>query len=745
MTKRKLALAVALAALGTSTVWPGGASAAEKTGAHDAGTGSVDTYELEPVDVTGARMDDGKNLTSSTGGTGFLGTKDVMDVPFTQTNITNKAITQYGDASEPLTSALLMSPSVRTSSSTMYNDFSIRGFQMNAYQFKVNGVPGMFSQTNMPSNFVDRMEVVSGPAIGIHGSTNSESAGGSVNLVTKRAEYGKERLTYTETIGSGGALGEIVDIGRRFGKSEAWGLRINAENIQGKTAVDGEKLTTRDFYVNLDHAGRRSTTNLFAGYRYTKNEGGQRYFDFSGTGANRYTGDRLPSAPSGRRNYSFPGQYIAVKTWTAVLNHEQKLGDTWKAFFNAGYSRNYGSGYVMTASSKVFVRNEAGDFANTLWTRSYGIRNVYAQLGVRGTLRIGDVKNDVVLALDRDWYHAYWGYERNGQYGNDVPNFGSVEGSLRDGVRSVIWNYMPASVHGAIKSGVTTYSGISLTDTIEYKKIAVLLGVHHHSVKATSYSYKTGYDRSRGTTVGSSANSPTYGIVYRPMGDLSIYANHSQSFDKGSVVGDGKMNTGAMLAPAQTKQDEIGVKYRKHGILAGLSVFRIEQDRTMDVRYAGDPRDTTVMEGKNKFRGVELSVSGQIAPKWTLTGGLMRLSTEQKTSTVYNGKDIAGIAGWSGMLAVEYAPDTQLTAFARAIYSGAAPIYTSDARKLDVPSYVTCDLGVTYKTKFGAVPAALSLTCYNLFDKRYWMSRPTYNFGIQGYPRSLVLSMTMDI
>ena len=37
MTKRKLALAVALAALGTSTVWMSGVSAAEKTDAHGGG------------------------------------------------------------------------------------------------------------------------------------------------------------------------------------------------------------------------------------------------------------------------------------------------------------------------------------------------------------------------------------------------------------------------------------------------------------------------------------------------------------------------------------------------------------------------------------------------------------------------------------------------------------------------------------------------------------------------------------
>lgn len=144
MTKKKLALAVALATAGS--VWMGAASAAEKA--------AMDTYELDPVDVAGRRpaapVEEENALVSSTGGTGFLGTKDVMDVPFRQTNITNKALTQYDDGMNTLPNAFLTSPSVRTSGSTLYNDFSIRGFAMNAYQFKLNGVPGMFTQVSTP-------------------------------------------------------------------------------------------------------------------------------------------------------------------------------------------------------------------------------------------------------------------------------------------------------------------------------------------------------------------------------------------------------------------------------------------------------------------------------------------------------------------------------------------------------------------------------------------------------------------
>ena len=737
MTKRNLALVVALAALGAAWTVP----AAAQESAADA---EMDQANLGETVVTAARQDGKGTFVTRRGSVGFLGSKDTMDVPFTTTNITQKAITQFDDGANPLPNALLMSPSVRTSTSTMYNDYSIRGFQMNAYQFKVNGVPGMFSQTNMPANFVERIDVISGPAIGIHGTTNSESAGGSVNLTTKKAEYGKERITYRQTINGRGALGEAFDIGKRFGKNEQWGVRVSAENIQGKTAVEREKLTTRDFYVDLDHVGNRSTTNLFAGYRYTKNEGGQRYFAFDGTGANAYTGDRLPDPPSGKRNYSFPGQQITVSTWTAVLNHEQKISENWKAFLNAGHSYNLGSGYVQTSASRLYMLDEAGHFKNTLSAEKYALRNSYVQLGVQGTFHIGRVKNDVVFAADRNWYRAYWGFRANGII-NGAPGFvtfGSVAGNLSDGVTSVTQNYPYAAVTGPIKTGQTRYSGISLTDTLEYGKASLLLGIHHHSVDVTGYNKATGAATS---TVHSSANSPTYGIVYKPTENLSLYANHSQSFDKGSVVGSNRMNTGAMLAPAKTKQNEIGVKYRKNGISAGLSLFQIEQDRSMDVTYTGDPHPTTVMEGKNKLKGIELSVSGRIAPKWTLTGGLMHLSTEQQTNTVYNGKAVSGIADWSAMLAAEYAADAKTAAFLRMVYSGKAPIYANASKQLEVPAYVTVDLGMTYRTTLGKVPTTFGLTAYNILDKQYWMSRPSYNYAIQGLPRSLVFSMQMDI
>ena len=110
-------------------------------------------------------------------------------------------------------------------------------------------------------NFIGNIEVTSGPAMGFTGTTTQESAGGLVNLISKRA--GDEDITkFKQTFSGRGSFGEYVDVSRRFGKEKEWGLRINAQNLSGETAIPDEKLTARDFFINLDHRDKKSNTNL---------------------------------------------------------------------------------------------------------------------------------------------------------------------------------------------------------------------------------------------------------------------------------------------------------------------------------------------------------------------------------------------------------------------------------------------------------------------------------------------------
>ena len=178
---------IAAVLLGMTTASAGGfLSPGEVAEAKD----SIDTYTLGDLVVTGTRygneLPGGFVKESST--VGLLGEKEVMDTPFQSISLTQKTIDIFSaNPSEASTSILINAPAIRNAGSTIYNDFSLRGQTANAYQFRINGIPGLLSQTNIPMNFFESVDVISGASVGISGVAASESAGGTVNLQTKRA------------------------------------------------------------------------------------------------------------------------------------------------------------------------------------------------------------------------------------------------------------------------------------------------------------------------------------------------------------------------------------------------------------------------------------------------------------------------------------------------------------------------------------------------------------------------------
>lgn len=313
-------------------------------------------------------------------------------------------------------------------------------------------------------------------------------------------------------------------------------------------------------------------------------------------------------------------------------------------------------------------------------------------------------------------------------------SMGSVSGNIYNGLHgNNIW-------YPSIETGLSSkdqYWGISLADTVKYKKAQLLLGVHKHNASVDSYNKITGRVTQ---TVGSNALCPTYGFVYQPDEHTSLYASHSENFDKGTIVASKYANAGEVLNPAKTKQNEIGFKYANAGFLTSLGIFNIKQANNIDV-YKGN--DTYLQQdGEQEYQGIELSVNGKLADKWNFMGGLMYLdATQNKTLNGTNdGKTVNGAAKWNAVAVLEYNPDEKFSIVGRAMYTGKADIYNE---QLQAPSYMTYDLGVNYKTAFNKTPVTLTAMCYNLTDKNYWTAYG--NNLILSSPRTLMLSATFDI
>ena len=668
---------------------------------------------------------------------GVLGDKSVMDIPYSEMSMTAKAVETYGDPSQPLANVLMNNPSIRTSTTPpMYTDFSMRGINMNGNHMMLNGVPSLFYQfTTPPSHVIDRIDITSGPNAGVNGvsmSNNGTNSGatpapGTINIVTKRA-LNTPINRYTQTFSGRGNAGEFIDVGRRFGENNEWGIRVNAEYMEGGLALPGAEKNEKNIFINMDHRGDNNITNLFAGYFDLRVNGGQRWFSLP----NSYSSTVLPDAPDSKNNYDFNGTTKYVHGYLATLNHEHKLDDTWSYFANMGYSRRSGNKDNQGASIKF---DEHGNFVgNQFNQQNEEGKNAYVQFGLKGNLETGAVKHDLALSVDRSWAR-YWNKSKSYK-----PNGQEILGNLYDGIIFPD-NYVLQSFGDGTPQWEETNIGLTIADTISYGKASMLLAA---SRKHENFESFTGKSFKNDNIL------PTYGLTYKPVENMAFYYGHTESFSRGLVVsGNNYTNNGETMEPVKSKQNEIGVKYQNAGMMTTLSYFDIDEANRYDIN-SNDPNHplTKVDDGKNRYKGVELTVNGKLADKWTVTGGLLYLDAErEKTKNgTKDGWFVNGASEWSGVLGLEYKPDDSLGIVGRAVWNDKAYIDSkSSSGKTEIPSYVTFDLGFNYKTKINTVPVKLSAMCYNVADKDYWMGRGSSTTIGLSMPRTFMLSAQFDI
>ena len=705
------------------------------------------SHNLDEVVVEGDKDVLPGGFVSTKGSVGILGSKDVMDVPYTQTNVTAQNIEDFGGPNQALDNVLVNIPSVRQTGTMLHGDFSVRGKSTNGSFFYVNGVPGMMGQFFVPSFIADSIEVTAGPNKAISGTFPAGEGTGVaavINMTTKKAT--NEPVTRYRQIFSGkSGFGEAIDVGRRFGKNNEWGVRVNAEFMNGNPTHYKSDKNSQSFFANIDHQGDNSKTNFLVGYQYYEVEDGMRWFGFDSKSVGK-TLTHMPSAPNSKNNYSFPGMDKVHEGTLMVLNHEQKIDEGWKWFFNGGWTRSNLRKNITGQSSKLTIMDDDGTYAGKYFTRRTPSHKYYAQLGLNGEFDTGKVKHDVVFAVDKSWSKSWTGVIG----GYSKTNFTGLGGNIFTGVDPNEKVDIPSFEN--YHNSSSTYWGASLMDTMTLGKAQMLLGVHRHQASSTTYS-----DPSKGEVitknVKSDATCPAYGFVYQPDDNVSLYASHSEFFDSGSRVSEEKdssglyyENAGQILEPSKAKSNEIGIKYENKGFLATLAFFHNKEANAITSYNSDFSKKWYANDGENEYKGVELSVNGRLSDKWNIMGGLMYMDSKRSKTEkgTYDGYRIGGVPEWTGVAALQYKPDQDWSIIGRAVYVGDTPIFpASNKVEWTVPSYVTYDLGVKYKTKMNNTPVTLNAMCYNLTGKNYWIA---YGSGLHlSSPRTFMLSATFDI
>ena len=674
-------------------------------------------------------------LVNETAKLGILGNQSLMDIPYSEMSMTKKTLEKFDDPSQPIANVLLNNPSIRTSTtSPMYTDFSMRGINMNGNHMMLNGIPSLFYQFNGPiTHYIERIDITSGPNAGVNGvsmSNNGTNSGatpapGTINIVTKKAT--NEPVTnFTETFSGRGNFGEFIDVGRRFGDNNEWGLRVMGEYMEGELALKGAEKNEKNIFLNLDRQGKTSSTNFFVGHFDLRVNEGQRWFTYGGNGT------ELPGAPDSNIPYDFKGTTKWMHGWMFTFNHEKQINDDLTWFTNIGHSARSGNKYNSSSALK-FDQNGNFMSSNVSNAQNESGTNSYFQTGLRVKFETGAVKHQASIAFDRSWA-KYW----NDSHNSDK---GTIAGNIYTGTV-----YTPDFIIPTLRQAKLSWNevntGITIADSLSYGKWDVLLAA---SRKHENFQNK----QKVGQDVKNDNWLPTYGITYKANENVAFYASQTESFSRGSVVVNGDYtydNAGETLAPSKSKQREVGVKYKFKDIVTTLSYFDIDTESLID-KELGNGLYHRVADGRDNYKGWEWTINGKPADKWTVTGGLLYMNgkREKTNGGTADGKFINGAAKWSGVIGTTYEPNDKWSVIGRLTWVGEAFIDNSKSPtgSTRIPSYTVLDLGADYKTTIADVPVTFKVMCYNALNKDYWIGRgSSTTFGLS-MPRTWMLSASM--
>lgn len=166
------------------------------------------------------------------------------------------------------------------------------------------------------------------------------------------------------------------------------------------------------------------------------------------------------------------------------------------------------------------------------------------------------------------------------------------------------------------------------------------------------------------------------GIVYKPYPDISLYASAATSSNPSGEQTDAATNASyggigpqnLNLGPEKNRAYEIGVKWEPGGhILLTAALFRTTK---LNARVATTGVATYSLDGKQRAQGVELGVSGNITPEWSVFGGFVYLDTEvlEANNPVNVGARFPNQPEYSAALLTTYALTDWLTLGGQASY-----------------------------------------------------------------------------
>lgn len=651
---------------------------------------------------------------------GALGNRDVMDTPFNVTAYTAETI--ENKQARTIADVLQNDPSVRftTSGGHVMENFSIRGFNVDAEDLALNGMYGMAPDGHAPVEFLERVEVLKGPNAMLSGMAPSGGVGGAINLVPKRAgDTPKTSVAVDYT--SDAQVGTHVDVGRRFGTDNRVGVRVNAAYRDGDTVLDGQSKERILGSAAVDYRGEdfRLVFDVY-GVKETTDGGSPMMAGFANSVKS------LPDAPDSSTNL-FQGLKGEQTSTGAQMRAEYDITRDVTAYASVGGKTSEYSGLITSTQA---IGTLANGITDLKMINQHGIvHTTAAEAGVRGRFKTGEVGHEMVVstsALSKEEDKSYrlkWVNGVHNIYNSSSPFF-------------------PADPDTPLRYTNSEFFSVGVADTLSAleDRVQLTLGARRQSLNYKNYTDNKGvlssaYDKT--------ALTPAVGLVVKPFPvDVSLYGNYIEGLTQGGRVTDTQAsNFGTVFAPYRTKQKEIGIKWDAGKIANTLSAFRITKPS-----MSSNSASHTYTQAEQTNTGLEWNVFGELTPGLRALGGITYMKSELKKTAAgqYDGNHAWGTPTWQSNMGLEWDLPwvSGLTVDGRAVYTGEQ--YVNSANTLKVPDWWRFDVGARYVMDVREQDVTLRATVTNLLDRNYWVGNFSDGYLTLSTPRTFMLSAAVD-
>ncbi len=692
------------------------------------GTTTGGTATLPAIQVQGERRPDelpppyaGGQIAEG-GALGILGTRNVMDTPFSTVNYTEKLIEDL--QARTAADVLIDDASVRlTTGANGFDDtFQIRGFQVGAGDTGFNGLYGLIPSNRVIAQYIERIQLLKGPGAFMNGMPPGGSVGGSINIISKRATD-DPFVRLTPTFMSSGNYGAAIDANRRFGSNKEWGVRLNGVARNGEASIDGGNWRDWTGALSADYRGERLrwALDVISQNDDTKN--------FRPQMTLQATIPSIPRVPDARGNW-YPGTVLKQRDNTIATFVEYDVTDWLTAYGGIGYRK--GTNDQTFPDSRVAgFTSGANQFGNFRLINAYYdsyAKALSGNIGLRSRFSTGPIKHALNV--------VYTGYQQ--ENGNAY-----LANTPAQSLPSNLYNPTPLQPVPGVrqdprKASVNTLTSYAIADTMSFfnDRVFFTAGVRQQNVKQQSYSTVTGAKTSK---YDSSATTPLFGLVVKPWENVSLYANYAEGLSQGTIVGAGFANAGETLAPFKSDQQEIGVKVDWGRITTTAALFQISRPSLITTTS-----NTQAYDGEQRNRGLEMSAYGEILTGLRAMGSVMFLKPEltKNPNPAIQGNDAAGQPNFTASASLDWdLPWVRgLSTNGRVIYTGGS--YLTTANTVKFPSWTRLDLGLRYETSIQNNPVTFRFNVENVFDKQYWLT--TGNFVTVASPRTFIGSATIQ-